>query len=186
MFKEAMKTQRTKVLPGAILIFIGVVIGIVGSVLMWIQSRPDQKSIEELQKNYVIEHTQKEQARLGIKCGELRVRLRDFLEKDIRPVLDSRQSGEGWSRHVSASLREKTEKMRDDFLVCNRLYLAGRNGEWNGLTDVGFTVEIEREFLDLYTLIRFGESGGSCDAACVEQQFQDLNDIYKTIETALQ
>lgn len=183
MFAEDKKRLLVKFGMGTFLVLIGVVIGVAGVLVVLAQNRPEPKDLEEVRRQYVLEYTKSEQARRGIDCSLLRAKFGDFLKNDIQPVLNARQPGQGWSQFVSADLRKQMEEQRDYFLACGRLYVAGRNGEWNGLKDLGFTVELERELTLLYTLIRFGEPDVQCDAACLDQTFGQLQEAFDKIET---
>lgn len=170
---------------GFFLVCLGVVIGILGVLFVLNLNRPDQKDREEIRRQYVIDYTKSEEARLGIDCSMLKKNLKKFLETEVHPVLESRKPGQGWDQYVSEDLRKSTEKQRDYYLACGRLYMAGRNGEWNGLKDLGFSVELDKEFAVIYTLIRFGEPDVQCDAFCLDQKFHLLQEAVNKVEDSL-
>lgn len=170
---------------GIFLVFLGVLIGILSVVFVLNLSRPDQADKEEISRQYVIDYTKSEEARLGIDCGMLRKNLKEFLETEIHPVLELRKPGQGWDQYVSEDLRKNVEKQRDYYLACGRLYTAGRNGEWNGLTDLGFSIELDKEFVVIYTLIRFGAPDVQCDASCLDRKFHMLQEAVTKIDNRL-
>jgi hypothetical protein len=185
MIVENKKRQLAKFSEVAFLVLSGIALGIVGVLAFLVLDKPRPKDLEEARRKYVVEYTKTEQERLGIDCGVFKPRLRDFLANQIRPVLNARQPGQGWSRYVTTDLRRQMEVQRDNYFACNKLYVAGRNGEWNGLKDLGFTVELDKEFTLLQMLIRFGEPSGRCDAACLDQRFQELHEAFEKIEACV-
>lgn len=177
-------------LPGRLLlwsslILAGIVLGGVGVSLLIYRDQPEQKSEEQIRREYVIEYTNNEELRLGIKCHNLKATLRDFLARNVNPLLVSRRGGQGWSELVNDETRREMEIQREYFFTCGRLYAAGRNGEWNGLGDLGDLMRLEREFVTLNTLIRFGEPRHRCDAKCRDDHFRDLKDVVDRISAGV-
>lgn len=167
------------------LVLIGVVGGIAITLVLLVLDRPDPKSLEEVRKQYVIDYTKKEQTRLGIDCGALKTSLRGFLEKDIRPVLNARQPAQDWNQYVSAEVRKRMGDMRDYYFACGRLYSAARSVKWDGMKDLGFSVELDRDIIVLNTFLGFGGFGEQCNAACLDQNFRELQEAFKKIEDRL-
>ncbi|MDP2030918.1 MAG: hypothetical protein Q8K12_14870 [Thiobacillus sp.] len=184
-FVEDNKRLLAKLGVGTIFVLVGVVVGVIGVLVIAVRNQPDPKELEEIRRQDVVEYIQTEQARLGIDCDGLKTTIQDFLEKDIRPVLNARQPGQDWNQDVSSNVRKRAGELRDYYFACGRLYSAARNGKWDGLKGLEFAVELDREIIILNTLIRFGEFGEQCDAMCLDQNFRELQGAFRKIEARL-
>jgi len=167
------------------LVLLGIFIGGLGALYLIAQQREPKKSEEQLRREYVVDYTKTEEERYGVRCKDFNTQLRAFLRTDIRAVLESRKVGQGWSARVSEDLRKKVVQYRDHYLLCGKLYVAGRNGEWNGLSHLGFTLELDKEIADLHIFVRFGEPKQGCNAKCLDQNFEDFRDVVTRIEARL-
>ena len=185
MVTENKKKLLAKLGMGALLVFAGIVIGAIGILVALFLNQPDQEELEAVLLRDTVEYIQGEQARIGFDCSLLARGIKDFLNNDLRPVLDTRQHGQDWNQQVSADVRERMGTLRDRYFVCGRLYHTAQNGKWNGMKDLGFAVELDRDIIVLNTLIRFGEFGGECDAACLDGNFRELREAFDRIEARL-
>lgn len=185
MFVENKRSPFAKYGVAITLVLIGVVSGIVITLALIVRDRPDPKSLEEVSKQYVIEYTKKEQARLGVNCSALKTTIKGFLEKDIRPVLSARQPGEDWNQHINTDARKRMGDIRDYYFACGRLYSAAKSVKWDGMKDLDFSVELDREIIMLNTLLGFGEFSEQCNAACLDQNYRELQEAFKKIEDRL-
>lgn len=184
-FVEHKKRWLTKLGISAVLVFAGVVIGVVGVLIIAVRDQPDPKELEALRLQDTIAYITTEQERLGVDCGALRSSIQDFLVNSIRPVLNVRQTGNDWNTEVSEDVRKQMGELRDFYFACGRLYRAAQNGKWDGLDDLRFAVDLDKEIILMNTLIRFGEFGGECDARCLDKNFRDLQEAVNRIEARL-
>jgi hypothetical protein len=185
MLTENHKRLFAKFGMGTLLIFVGIVIGAIGvlGILLW--SGPDAEDLEAILLQDNVEYIQGEQARIGFDCSQLATGIKDFLNQDLRPVLDARQPGQDWNENISVDVRERMDTLRDRYFVCGRLYAAARNGNWDGMKSLAFAVELDRDIIVLNTLIRFGEFGTECDSTCLDGNFRELRTAFDRIETRL-
>ena len=183
MILEQKKSNLKTIGLGALLILVGAAIG--AATILALVGRNQQKE-EQVRREYIVEYTKSEEVRLGVDCKILKGKLRDFLQSEIGPVLRARRPGQGWSSLISDDLRARTGKQRDHLFACGSLYLAGRRGEWNGLKDLDFSVALDKEMIVVDTLVRFGDPKTKCDASCLDQNFKDLEDAVKKLESHVQ
>jgi hypothetical protein len=184
-FVEDKKRWLTKLGISSILVFAGVVIGVVGVLFIAVRDQPDPKELEALRLQDTIAYITAEQARLGVDCGALRPAIQNFLVNAIQPVLNVRQPGTDWNTEVSEDVRKQMGELRDFYFACGRLYRAAQNGKWDGLDDLRFAIELDKEIILINTLIRFGEFGEECDASCLDKNFLDLQEAVNRIEVRL-
>lgn len=170
---------------GAVLVLLGIVIGAVGILVLLLRSGPDAEEVEAIRLQETVEYIQGEQTRIGFDCSQLAAGIRDFLHRDLRSVLNARQSGQDWNKNVSADVRERMGELRDRYFVCGRLFAAARNGNWDGMKDLAFAVELDRDIIVMNTLIRFGEFGDECHSACLDENFRELRMASDRIEARL-
>jgi hypothetical protein len=185
MVTENKKMRLAKLGMGTLLVFAGIVIGAIGVLVLLLWSGPDAEELEAIRLQDTVEYIQGEQERIGFDCSLLAKEIRDFLHQDLRPMLDTRQPGQDWNGDVSADVRERMGELQDRYSVCGRLYAAARNGKWDGMKDLAFAVELDRDIIVLNTLIRFGEFGSECDALCLDGNFRELRDAFARIEARL-
>lgn len=184
-FVEHKKRWLTKLGISAILVFAGVVIGVVGVLIIAVRDQPDPKELEALKLQDTISYITTEQARLGVDCGALRSNIQNFLVNSIRPPLNTRQPGTDWNTEISEDVRKQMGELRDFYFACGRLYRAAQNGKWDGLDDLRFAVELDKEIILVNTLIKFGEFGEECNARCLDKNFRDLQEAVSRIEARL-
>ena len=169
---------------GASLVLIGVVIGVIGVFAIAARNQPSPEELEAIRLQDTVDYIKIEQERLGVNCNELSMTMRDFLEKDIKPVLIAHQFSQNWYEDIDSDVRNRMGVLRDNYFACGRLYRAAQHGKWDGLNGVEFTVELDRDVIVLNTLIRF-EFCDVHDAKCLDQGFRDLHDAVSKIETRL-
>jgi hypothetical protein len=185
MLTENHKGLFAKFWMGSLLVFVGIVIGTVGVLVLLLWSGPDAEELEAIRLQDTVEYIQGEQARIGFDCSQLATGIKDFLNQDLRPVLGARQPGQDWNENISVDVRERMDTLQDRYFVCGRLYAAARNGSWDGMKYLAFAVELDREIIVLNTLIRFGEFGTECDSACLDGNFRELRAASDRIEARL-
>jgi hypothetical protein len=110
--------------------------------------------------------------------------IRVFLDQDLRPVLNSYQSGENWYKRMTPDMRKRIEKLQNDYASCGRLYSEAQRVKWQGLNQFGNIMALETELIVLLTLIRF-EFCDIRDAECMDKGLSDLKDAVSKIETRL-
>lgn len=180
------KMRLTKLSIGAILVFVGILIGAIGVLLILTFDTPEPGEVEAIRFRDTIEYVQTEQARLGIDCGMLKSTLLSFIQNEIRLALNARQPGQDWNQLISTDVSDRMEELQRNYFVCGRLYRAAQNGTWGGLKDLAYAVELDREIIILHTLLSFGEFGEQCDGLCLDQRFGELQSAVKKIEVRLE
>lgn len=185
MLTEKYKRLCAKLRMISFLVFVGIVIGAIGVLVLLLWSGPDAEELEAIRLQDTMEYIQGEQARIGFDCSQLATGIKDFLNQDLRPVLDARQPGQDGNENISADVRERMGALRDRYFVCGRLYAAARNGNWDGMKGLAFAVELDRDIIVLNTLIRFGEFGTECDSTCLDENFRELRTASDRIEARL-
>jgi hypothetical protein len=185
LFQDGGK-KLTKLALSVILVFVGILIGVIGILTVLTFDTLEPEEVEAIRLKDTIEYVQTEQARLGVDCGMLKATLLSFVQNEIRPVLNARQSGQEWNQFISADVSDRMEELQRNYFVCGRLYRAAQNGKWEGLKDLAFAVELDKEIIILHTLVSFGEFGEQCDALCLDQRFGELQSAVKKIEVRLE
>lgn len=170
---------------GAMLILLGIVIGVVGILMLILLRQPDMNEIKEANLQYTVNYIKSEQRHLGIDCHSLRKNIQNFLIDEIHPVLRTYNLRNGQAVHFSQDARKRMEKIRDDYFICGRLYQAAQSVQWDEFMDVDFAVRIDTEIILLNTLIRFGEFGKTCDEICLDGNFNSIETAALKIENQL-
>jgi hypothetical protein len=178
------KTWLPKLGIGMALVLAGIVIGVIGVFAIAVLNQPTQQELEAIRLQDSVEYITTEQKRLGANCNESRTAIRDFLERDVKPVMKAHQPGRNWYEDINADVRKRTEKLRYQYAACERLYAEAQRAKWDGLREFGFTAGLETELIILNTLLRF-EFCDTRDAECLDQDFLDLQDAVTKIETRL-
>lgn len=187
-FVERKRGWFNKIGIGVLLVLVGILIGLVGIAALVVLNKPTPEELEALRLQDTITLITSEQTRIGFDCGEIGSEMHDFLETEIRPFLNARQPGMGWSMNVSEEMRGRIGKMMDLYFACGRLYRVAQTGNWGGLDDIGFSIELDKEVILVDTLIGYGGYGGpgeACDAICLDGKFQLLEGAVNQIEDRL-
>ena len=143
-----------------------------------------RRSVEDARNEYIRDYSKRQQVAAGKNCTDLASELKIFLKQDVAPILASRKQGENWS--TDKNVQERFDAIRDHLLMCRSLYLEGKNGRLNDLTNVGFAVQIDQDFVTLGMLLKYGAPSQKCDPHCVDAHFLELEKRYKKIWAAVQ
>lgn len=184
-FVQRDNKSLTRFRKSTVLVLAGVVIGAISVLIILVRHQPDPSELKEIRLQYTVKHIKSEQARLGIDCHALRKALQDFLIDDVHPVLRVRQPGQDWIRNFSQDAGKRMGDVRDYYFACGRLYHAAQSVQWDEFKDIDFTESLDGEIITLNTLIRFGESGEWCDAACLDWRFREMQVAVSNIERRL-
>lgn len=178
------KLHLKKLGIGIALVLIGVVVGVIGVLVILVQSQPDSEELEAIRLQDTVEYITKEQERLGINCGALSSTIQSFMRSEVMPALSIKQPGRNWIKEISENGRKQMGELRDNYFACGRLYRAAQNGKWDGFKSLRYTVELDREIIVMNTLIRF-QTCNEQDAACFDQSYRQLLDAVRKIEKHL-
>lgn len=181
---EAKTMPFAKLALGAALLFVGIVIGVLTVFVIAVLNKPSPEELKSILLQDAVKYITAEQKSLGIECNELNTAIRTYLEQDLRPILNSYQSGENWYKGIDADMRKRMSKLRYDYSSCGRLYSEAKRVNWDGLERFGYSSALEYELAVLNTLIGF-EFCDVHDAKCLAQGFIDLEDAVTKIETSL-
>lgn len=179
-----MVRQVINSLIGITLLLLGIVIGVVAVLAFIILNQPSREEIEASMVQESIKYITTEQQRLGIDCNTFNTTIRDFLEKEIKPVLKIHQPGRNWYKDISEDDRTRMNKYVSNFTSCEMLYCDAKRVKWDGLKGFGSTVGLLRNLMVLNILIRH-EWCEDYDAKCLDQEFHDLRDIVRKIDAHL-
>ncbi len=136
-------------------------------------------------KRSVVEHTTTEQKRVGVDCLELKGQLQALVDKRLGPALSKRVAGRDWSRLVSKATKESVTRHKEFAFTCFVLYKAGDNGRLNGLQDLAYTADIQREMGVLDTLLNEGPPRRNCERGCLDRLFSELDEAHKKVSARL-
>jgi hypothetical protein len=136
---------------------------------------------EQLHEKYIREYTKSEQVARRVDCSKLKLGLREFLESQVRPIVESRKAGQDWNVLVKPETKSKLNYYRDAILTCVFLYKAADNGNLNDLKGLDYAVHLERPFFTMDTLLQIGGAKANCDATCLDRQFGELHKSYEEI-----
>lgn len=178
------KTWFTKLAIGTAVLLVGIVIGVVAVFAYLILNQPSREELEASMLQESVKYITTEQQRLGVNCNEFNTTIRDFLEKDIKPVLDVHQPGRNWYKDINADVRKRMDSQISNYAACGRLYSEAQRVKWDGLKGFEFTVSFQSSLMVLNTLIGF-EFCDVHDAKCLDQGFRDLQDAVTEIENHL-
>lgn len=178
------KPWFAKLAIGTTLLLVGVVIGVVAVLAYIILNQPSREEIEASMVQESIKYITTEQQRLGINCNAFNATIRDFLEKDIKPILKIHQPGRNWYKDISADAQKRMDSFISNYSSCGRLYSEAQRIKWDGLKGFKFTVAFQSRLMVLNTLIGF-EWCDEHDGKCLDQKFLDLRDTVTKIETHL-
>lgn len=170
---------------GAVFIFSGVVIGIIGIFIIALSRQPDINEIKEDRLQYTIKYIKSEQESLGIDCHSLKKNIQDFMADEIQPVLKAHRNSQGLNSNFSQGAQKRMEQIRDSYFACGRLYRTAQNVQWDGFKDVDFTVKLDTEIILLNVLIGYGEVGKSCDGICPDGNYNSIEIAVEKIEGQL-
>lgn len=173
-FLHGAKKSLAKLGKSAVLVLAGVAIGVVGFLLIAMLSQPNQYDLDAIKLDYTVKYIDSEQARIGIDCHALRKITLEFLTNNVQPVLKDHQLARNWSNDIDQVVRKRMGDLREYYFVCGSLYRAAQNANWNGFSDLEFSITLREEIITLNTIIRFGEFGKECDDSCLETNFRDL------------
>jgi hypothetical protein len=150
--------------------------------IAWIYVRQQSPMTrEQLHEKYIREYTKREQVERGVDCSKLKLELREFLETQIRPIVESRKSGQNWNALVKQETKTRLDYYREAIFTCMLLYKAGDNGSLNELKGLDYAVQLGRPFFTMDSLLQIGGSKANCDATCLDRQFAELDKSYKEI-----
>lgn len=183
-FFDAKTMPFAKLALGTALLFVGIVIGVLAVFAVAVLNKPSPEGLKEVLLQDAVKYITAEQKSLGIECNELNKTIRAYLEQDLRPVLNSYQSGENWYKGIDADMRKRMSKLRYDYSSCGRLFSEAKRVNWDGLEKFGYSSALEYELAVLNTLIGF-EFCDVNDAKCLGKSFIDLEDAVTKIEIIL-
>jgi hypothetical protein len=168
-------------LPNLAYFAAGLVFFLIVFLLLYVYRVNHQPSADEIKNDNLQAYIDWQQSTMGFDCKDLRESIRQLLENEVSHVLSKRAVGEGWSQHVSAGLQDEMDKSLKRYLACGRLYGAAQRAGSAMLSDLAFSVELDKEMVLLNTLIRFGEPSVGCDKACVDIEFAELKSTYDAV-----
>jgi hypothetical protein len=123
----------------------------------------------------VLEYTAAEQQRIGVDCLKLKGQLQTLVDKRLGPALDKRAAGRDWSRLVSKAMKQSVTRHKEFAFTCFVLYKAGDGGRLNGLHDLAYTADIQRDLGVIDTLLQEGPPKKNCDRRCMDRLFGELS-----------
>jgi hypothetical protein len=183
-FVDGKKGGLAELGRGAALVILGILVGVIAVFTIAIRNQPSPDELEAIRLQYTVDYIESEQARLGFKCSNLRTTIQQFLEKDIGPILEAHQPGRHWNRDINENIRNRMEAVRTYYLACGRLYREAQLAKWDGLKELDFAVELDRDItlIDMLVAIDFCEGN---DAACRDENSRKLHDAVIRIESRL-
>jgi hypothetical protein len=155
-------------------------------VFVFVRQHNQQVEAEALaRKKSVVEYTAAEQKRVGVDCLKLKGQLQMLVDKRLARALDKRASGKDWSRLVTKATKESVTRHREFTFTCVVLYKAGDGGRLNGLQELAYTADIQREMGVLDTLLQEGPPRKNCDRGCMDRLFAELADTHGKVSARL-
>jgi hypothetical protein len=166
---------------GSLLIFAGIVVGVISVLVIAIRFQPQSGDVEEIKLQYTVEYINSEQLRLGIDCHSLRQTLQNFLISDVHPAVSALKLG----HDVSQFTRNKMRDIDEFYFACKKLHHISQHVQWDGLKDLNFTENLDNEMITLNTYIRHGGFVESCTASCLDSKLSMLQVSVLKIERAI-
>jgi hypothetical protein len=136
-------------------------------------------------KQSVLEYTATEQKRAGVDCLKLKGQLQALVDKRLGPALSKRVLGRDWSRLVSKATKESMTRHKEFAFTCYVLYKAGDQGRLNGLEDLAYTADIQREMGVMDTLLNEGPPRKNCEHGCMDRLFSELSEAHQKVSARL-
>lgn len=183
-FVNDKKSWFTKLTIGTTMLLVGIVIGVVAVFAFLLLNQPSREEMEARMLQDAVKYITTEQQRLGINCSEFNTTVRDFLAKDIKPVLNAHQPGRNWYKDINADMLKRLESLKSNYGACGTLYSEAQRVKWNGLKGFEFTVSFQSSLMVLNALIGYEFCDGR-DASCLDQRFRLVQDAVTKIENHL-